>query len=296
MSEGAGMGVWLAARPSFLVLTPSVLALAWAGARAQGVAWDGWALCLSALAAVAAHISVNALNEVADFCNGLDATTQRTPFSGGSGLLPARPELLGAVRVLAWLSLAVVVAAGGVLVAMRGPVLLAWGALGLGLVLAYSRGVVRSPLGSLCAPGLAFGPVMVVGSAVALGAVVSWPLLWLSLVPFFGVNNLLLLNQLPDVEADRAVGRRNVPIVWGETVALRVYGGMALAMHGVVVVGVVAGWLPVRALLALVMVVPSAMVWRHLQAPGSAAGLRSAMALNVVVAVVTPGLVAASLL
>ena len=36
-----------------------------------------------------------------------------------------------------------------------------------------------------------------------------------SLVPFFLVSNLLLLNQFPDVAADRSVGRDNFPIAVG---------------------------------------------------------------------------------
>ena len=40
-----------------------------------------------------AHLAVNMLNEYFDFKSGLDFKTQRTPFSGGSGTLPANPHL-----------------------------------------------------------------------------------------------------------------------------------------------------------------------------------------------------------
>ena len=296
MSGSPWLAVWGSARPPFLVLTPAVLALGWACAYAQGVALAPWSVVLTLIAGLAAHISVNALNEVADFSNGLDSTTQRTPFSGGSGLLPAHPELVHAVRWLARLSLVAVLLTGGILVASRGPVLLSWGVLGVVLVLVYSCWLVRSPLGSLLAPGLAFGPVMVAGTALAVGGSISWPTLWVALVPFFGVNNLLLLNQFPDVNADRAVGRRNVPIVWGLDVARRVYGLMALAMHATVLAGVAWQWLPWHSLWALVMVVPTGMVWRRLQqAAEQPSALHQAMAMNVVVAVVTPVVLATTL-
>lgn len=48
---------------------------------------------LALIGAIAAHISVNAFNEYFDFKSGLDHRTHRTPFSGGSGTLPERPEL-----------------------------------------------------------------------------------------------------------------------------------------------------------------------------------------------------------
>lgn len=81
--------VWLGpARLPFLVLTPACILL--------GVACVQWTrgqvhlqdALLVLLGAAAAHISVNAFNEYLDFRSGLDAMTRRTPFSGGSGVLP----------------------------------------------------------------------------------------------------------------------------------------------------------------------------------------------------------------
>jgi len=36
-----------------------------------------------------------------------------------------------------------------------------------------------------------------------------------SLVPFFLVSDLLLLNQFPDAAADERVGRKHIPILIG---------------------------------------------------------------------------------
>jgi 1,4-dihydroxy-2-naphthoate octaprenyltransferase len=38
---------------------------------------------------VGVHVAVNALNEASDYKTGIDFNTERTPFSGGSGTLPA---------------------------------------------------------------------------------------------------------------------------------------------------------------------------------------------------------------
>lgn len=55
------------------------------------VHWTDAALAL--LGALSAYISVNVFNEYIDFKTGLDLVTRRTPFSGGSGTLPANPEM-----------------------------------------------------------------------------------------------------------------------------------------------------------------------------------------------------------
>ena len=52
-----------------------------------------------------------------------------------------------------------------------------------------------------------------------------------SLVPFFLVSNLLLLNQFPDVEADRFAGRKHFPILVGRTVSGYIYISFLIAAY-----------------------------------------------------------------
>ena len=79
------------ARAPFLLLPPTLIA-----AGASAAAWEGsfsWFRTLVALVGlVALHMAVNALNEWSDMRTGIDLETERTPFSGGSGTLPANPQ------------------------------------------------------------------------------------------------------------------------------------------------------------------------------------------------------------
>ena len=88
------------ARLPFLVLTPVsiLLGLACALTVTQEIDWLKLAIIL--LTAMSAHVSVNALNEYGDFRIGLDDVTERTPFSGGSGALPAHPKQARSVLLL----------------------------------------------------------------------------------------------------------------------------------------------------------------------------------------------------
>lgn len=79
-------------RLPFLLLTPCCVLLG-IGTAARTTAQVNLAhAALVLVGALAAHISVNSLNEHFDFTSGLDLRTTRTPFSGGSGTLPANPE------------------------------------------------------------------------------------------------------------------------------------------------------------------------------------------------------------
>ncbi len=53
----------------------------------DGAFFLSWAL-LALLGLLLAHVSVNVLNDYFDYRSGVDLKTQRTPFSGGSGILP----------------------------------------------------------------------------------------------------------------------------------------------------------------------------------------------------------------
>lgn len=244
--------LWGTARLPFLVLTPACITLGWACAALSTTPFP-WSDALWVLVgALCAHVSVNAFNEYLDFRSTLDLHTVRTPFSGGSGTLPAHPQLAPATLVLAVMSLLLCMGIGLYFVARQGLALLPIGVLGVVLVLAYTRWITRHPLLCLIAPGLGFGPLMVVGTSVALGGQYGTTALVASLVPFFLCNNLLLLNQFPDVQADRQAGRQHLLVQKGPRVASRYFAAMTFAAYASLVLGVVASALPWGALAGLV--------------------------------------------
>jgi 1,4-dihydroxy-2-naphthoate octaprenyltransferase len=256
-----------------------------------------WGFALLALVgAVCAHAAVNALNEYSDFRTGIDARTHRTPFSGGSGTLQRRPELAGYALGVG-LSLASVTAAIGGYFALRiGPAILPLGVVGLAAVLLYTPWLNKSPLLCLVAPGLGFGTCMVMGTDVVLGGGYSWAGFFASLVPFFLVSNLLLLNQFPDVAADRGGGRRHFVIAHGMQAGAVVYAVFHVGAFLSLAVGVAMGELPPLALIGLATLPLAALAARgaFLYEEGSPT-LLPALAMNVAVTLLTPSLVAAGL-
>ena len=114
-----------------------------------------------------------------------------------------------------------------------------------------------------------------------------------SLVPFFLVNNLLLLNQFPDVEPDRSVGRDTLPIALGLEGALPVYGLFALLAYLSLGLGVAASLLPPGALVGLLGLPASLVVYlavrRILSQGGSLLpALQAPMGINVALTLATP--------
>ena len=211
-------------RVPFLILTPACIVVGISTAFWQTRELNWLNVLLVFLGALSAHISVNTFNEYFDFKSELDAKTQRTPFSGGSGILPAHPEMERAAILLAWATFTITSAIGGYFVWLQGWQLLPIGILGLVLLVTYTTWWIHEPILCLIAPGLGFGILMVMGTHFALTGTYSWTSFVASLVPMFLISDLLLLNQFPDVDADQNIGRLHFPILIGRKASTILYG------------------------------------------------------------------------
>jgi 1,4-dihydroxy-2-naphthoate octaprenyltransferase len=284
-------------RLPFLILTPACVALGFGTALWTQGNVSTFQVIMVLVGAIAAHISVNAFNEYFDFKSGLDFHTQRTPFSGGSGTLPAKPHMAKHALVIAITSFSLVVTIGIYFLSVRGPALLPIGALGLFLLIFYTPWIAHHPFLCLVAPGLGFGPFMVMGTHIALTGYYSWTALVASLIPFFLVSNLLLLNQFPDVEADRDVGRKHLPIVIGRRASSLLYAGFLVMTYIVLIWGVYSQYLPMASLIGLataVLAVPVILgAYRYAE---NAKKLIPAMGINVVINILTPALISIGLI
>ena len=277
-----------ASRPNFLILAPLCAGLGVALAWQQGASPALIDTLLVLIGALLAHAAVNLLNEYEDFISGLDLITRRTPFSGGSGALPEVPSAARQVLLAASGTLALVVAIGLYFLWLRGLPMLVLGAAGVVLVLTYPRWITRSPLICLLAPGLGFGPVMILGSLIALGARLDAAAVAASAISLLLVSELLLINQIPDADADRKVGRRHLVITMGQPAAARLAGLLLLGSYGLLGSAIWVGWLPTWTAIALAPLPAAIWVSTRLRgALSNPAQLNTLLGINVAVLLAT---------
>jgi 1,4-dihydroxy-2-naphthoate octaprenyltransferase len=251
-----GVGIYFReTRPHFLLLTPVSVAVgvgtaAWVKGGLGALPW-GY-VSLAFIGALGAHIATNVLNDYFDYVSGLDLKTKPTPFSGGSGILPQRLMTPRNALVFGLVALGLTAAIGIFFWTVWGWGILPLGLLGIITIVAYTPWVTKHPFLCLIAPGLGFGPLMVMGTHYVLIGGYDGVSLLASLVPGLLVSNLLLLNQFPDVEADAAVKRRNIPIMMGRGPSARLYAALALAAYLVIILAWVIGDAPAFTLIALI--------------------------------------------
>jgi 1,4-dihydroxy-2-naphthoate octaprenyltransferase len=203
------------------------------------------------------------------------------------------PELAESVHNGAVLCLLITALIGGYFLWQTGWGLLPIGLPGLLLIYFYTQKITHWPLLCLIAPGLAFGPLMTNGAYYIFAGQYSAAMTLISLIVFFLVNNLLLLNQFPDLEADQNVGRYHLPILIGRKKSAWVYTGFLAAAYLLLLLCVYLAFLPVYSLLGLLslcLAVPAAKT--ALQYADDMEKLKPALGLNVAVTLSTPVLIA----
>lgn len=284
-------------RTPFLILGPACVVVGVATAFLQTHQFNWLYILLIMIGAVSAHITVNAFNEYFDFKSGLDTKTQKTPFSGGSGTLQANPALERNTLILCLAALGITAAVGVFFTIRQGWQLLPLGLLGLLILVTYTLWWVKNPVLCLIAPGLGFGVLMVMGTHFALTGTYTWTAFIASLVPAFLVSDLLLLNQFPDVEADRTVGRKHYPITIGRGASAVIYAAFLILAYISVILGVAFGLLPWFSLIALLTVF---MAWKAIRGARANAenipALIPFMGTNVMINLITPVLLAVGVL
>jgi 1,4-dihydroxy-2-naphthoate octaprenyltransferase len=284
-------------RPSFLILTPICVFLGLSSSIAYQSTIDSLMFFIVLIGATFAHISVNTLNEYFDFKSGLDLKTDKTQFSGGSGALPDCPDMARIVLIIGLISLIITTVIGFYLIHQNGTLILPIGITGILLIATYTQYLNRSPILCLISPGLGFGILMVVGTNVILTSEQTL-LPWLvSLVPFFLINNLLLLNQYPDIKADSSVGRNTFPNAFGIKKSNLVYATFMISAYSLIILLVLKGYIPTLSCIAILPIIFSLFSLAGMTKwTSNIGGHPRYMAANVAAATLTPLLLGISII
>jgi 1,4-dihydroxy-2-naphthoate octaprenyltransferase len=242
--------VWfLETRPQFLILSLVLVFLGTSIAMYDGYAHAGYAV-LAAIGLLLCHASCNILNDYFDYTSGVDLKTKQTPFSGGSGILPAAMLTPRQVKWFGIISLLIAVPIGIYFVIARGWLLLPLLLVGALCVVLYTPLITRWGWPEW-APGVGLGALPVIGTYFIHIPEYAVPVVIASIPSGILVHNLLLLNEFPDVEADKTVGRKTLPITMGKRGAAIVYSSLTILVYLWIIGWVIAGVMPIYTLIAL---------------------------------------------
>ena len=276
---------FLETRPQFLLLSVVLAFLGTCIAWYDGAFHLGYAL-LAFVGLLLCHISVNVLNDYFDYRSGIDLETKRTPFSGGSGILPAASLKPRQVFWFGIISFLLVIPIGVYFVIIRGWLLLPLLLVGAICLLLYTPFITK--LGwPEWAPGVGMGALPILGMYFVQSGTYTVPAVAVSIVSGILVHNLLLLNEFPDIEADSKAGRKTLPITIGKAQASLFYSILTIVVYLWIIVTAVTEVIPYFCLLALLTLPLAIKAIQGASKYDDASKLVPAMANNVMVVLLT---------
>ncbi len=246
----ANLKLWfLETRPQFLILS---VVLAFLGTT---IAWYGnsfniWYAVLAGFGLILTHASVNIFNDYFDYRSGIDLKTRRTPFSGGSGLIPAGKLSQRQVFILGTIIFIMAVPIGIYFITVSGILLLPLLLVAAFLIILYSPFILKRPWPEWSA-GVGLGALPVLGFYFIQTGTYTSDAVIAAIPSALLVHNLLLLNEFPDIEADATARRQTVPIKLGRRKAAIIFTVTALGVYVWILAFSIIGIMPIWTLLAL---------------------------------------------
>lgn len=240
-----------ATRPKFFPASvlPVIAGSAWGAYAGASFSWYVFALAL--LATVCVHAASNVLNDVGDDQIGTDGRNEQRiyPYTGGSRFIQTGILSPQSMARLGITLIAIASIAGILLLVERGPVVIAFGIAGIVLGVLYSLGPVK--LASLglgeSAVAIAFGVLPVTGAAWLQGAPIDITLILFSIPVSIWVGAILLINEVPDIDADAASSKNTLPVRFGLGTTANLYLAINIAAAAVIVLLTAQGHLPLLA-------------------------------------------------
>ncbi len=251
--------VWLRElRLPFLGASLVGVALGSAQAYYYTGAFTLWPFVLALVATALVHSGANVCNDYFDHISGTDHLNVSfiRPFTGGSrliqqGLLPPASVLRGGI-VLTGLG----AAAGALLAACKNLAIVPVGVVGILAGILYSSPPARVAsrgLGELVIAGT-FGVLVPIGGWLAQTRALGLSVLPGCLPLAMLIAAVIIINEVPDLEADSAVGKKTLVVRLGRAWALRLHVVLLSGAMIAVALFVLAGLMPRQAALALLCV------------------------------------------
>ena len=203
---------------------------------------------LTYIGVVFLHASVDLLNDYWDHKRGIDSTTRRTKFSGGTGVLPEHLLTPRSVYIAGIIFLILGALIGAYFVAIRGitiAIILIFAVLAIYF---YSTRIVNAGLGELSVA--IKGAMIVLGTLYVQNAVLEPAALYGGIIVGILSATVLFINSFPDYEADRTKGRRTLVIILGRETASAIFPVFIIVAYALIAGGIFLGFTKIYSLIS----------------------------------------------
>ena len=193
------------------------------------------------------HASVDIFNDYWDYKRGIDTTTKRTNFSGGTGVLPEKKLDPNIVYKAGFLCMVIGLAIGGYFIFQSGLLIAIILAVATLSIYFYSTTIVNIGLGETLVA--VKGTMIVIGTSFVQSGIVDLPIVFLGIIIGMLSSIVLYIAAFPDFEADKEKGRKTLVILIGKNKSAQIFPLLIILIYSLISIGIIMQYLPIYSIL-----------------------------------------------
>lgn len=198
------------------------------------------------------HASVDILNDYWDYKRGIDTTTKRTAFSGGTGILPERKLKPETVYKAGLFCLLIGLFIGIYFVFHSGFIIAIILAIAVTSIYFYSTTIVNIGLGEILVA--VKGSMIVIGTAYVQSGIIDISILFIGIIIGLLSSIVLFIASFPDFGADKAKGRKTLVILLGKDSGTKIYPFIIGSIYCLLVIGILLEYLTIYAIITFISI------------------------------------------
>ncbi|MGI0050431.1 MAG: prenyltransferase [Nitrososphaeraceae archaeon] len=193
------------------------------------------------------HASIDIFNDYWDYKRGIDTTTKRTNFSGGTGVLPEKKLDPNIVYKAGFRCLVIGLAIGGYFIIQSGLLIAIILAVATLSIYFYSTTIVNIGLGETLVA--VKGTMIVIGTSFVQSGIVDLPIVFLGIIIGMLSSIVLYIAAFPDFEADKEKGRKTLVILIGKNKSAQIFPLLIILIYSLISIGIIMQYLPIYSIL-----------------------------------------------
>lgn len=196
------------------------------------------------------HASVDIFNDYWDYKRGIDTTTKRTRFSGGTGVLPEKKLDPPLVYKAGLLCMMIGLFIGGYFVLQSGFIIAIILAVATLSIYFYSTTIVNIGLGEILIA--VKGALIVIGTSYVQVGLLDLPIVFLGIIIGTLSSIVLYIASFPDFDADKEKGRKTLVILLGKYKGSKVFPCLIAFIYSLIIIGIIVQYLPIYTVITFI--------------------------------------------
>ena len=196
------------------------------------------------------HASVDIFNDYWDYKRGIDTTTQRTTFSGGTGVLPEKKLDPTIVYKAGVLCMVIGLTIGGYFVLHSGLIIAIILAVATLSIYFYSTTIVNIGLGEILVA--IKGAMIVIGTGYVQSGIIDVSIVFLGIISGTLSSIVLYIASFPDFDADKEKGRKTLVILLGKDKGSQIFPFLIGFIYSLITIGIIWQYLPIYTIITFI--------------------------------------------